>query len=39
MRRDVFLDYIRAMAALFVFFAHKGDKLPGGSIGVSIFFV
>jgi peptidoglycan/LPS O-acetylase OafA/YrhL len=38
MRRDVFLDYIRALAALFVFFTHKGNKLPGGSIGVSIFF-
>ena len=36
-RRDNYYDYIRALAALLVFFAHKG-QMPGGSIGVSIFF-
>jgi peptidoglycan/LPS O-acetylase OafA/YrhL len=35
--RDTYYDYIRAFAALLVLFCHKG-KLPGGSIGVSIFF-
>jgi peptidoglycan/LPS O-acetylase OafA/YrhL len=37
MKRDTYYDYIRALAALLVLFMHKG-KLPGGSIGVSIFF-
>jgi peptidoglycan/LPS O-acetylase OafA/YrhL len=37
MKRDTYYDYIRALAALLVLFTHKG-KLPGGSIGVSIFF-
>ena len=37
MRRDTYYDYIRALAALLVLFCHKG-KMPGGSIGVSIFF-
>jgi peptidoglycan/LPS O-acetylase OafA/YrhL len=36
-RRDNYYDYIRALAALLVLFAHKG-QMPGGSIGVSIFF-
>jgi peptidoglycan/LPS O-acetylase OafA/YrhL len=36
-RRDTYYDYIRTFAALVVLFCHKG-KLPGGSIGVSIFF-
>jgi peptidoglycan/LPS O-acetylase OafA/YrhL len=38
MKRDTYYDYIRAYAALFVFFTHKSFKLPGGSIGVDIFF-
>jgi peptidoglycan/LPS O-acetylase OafA/YrhL len=38
MRRDTYYDYIRAYAALLVFFTHKSFKLPGGSIGVDIFF-
>jgi len=37
MKRETYYDYIRAFAALLVLFAHKG-KLPGGAIGVSIFF-
>jgi peptidoglycan/LPS O-acetylase OafA/YrhL len=37
MKRDTYYDYIRALAALLVLFEHKG-KMPGGSIGVSIFF-
>src|SRR4030088_2853404 len=37
MGRDNYYDYIRALAALLVLFVHEG-KLPGGSIGVSIFF-
>lgn len=36
-KRDNYYDYIRAFAALLVLFCHKG-KMPGGSIGVSIFF-
>jgi peptidoglycan/LPS O-acetylase OafA/YrhL len=36
-RRDSYYDYIRAFAALLVLFLHKG-KMPGGYIGVSIFF-
>ena len=36
-QRDAYYDYIRAFAALLVLFCHKG-KMPGGSIGVSIFF-
>lgn len=36
-QRDSYYDYIRAFAALLVLFCHKG-KMPGGSIGVSIFF-
>lgn len=35
--RDTYFDYIRALAALLVLFGHKG-KMPGGFIGVSIFF-
>jgi peptidoglycan/LPS O-acetylase OafA/YrhL len=35
--RDTYYDYIRAFAALLVLFCHKG-KMPGGAIGVSIFF-
>ena len=35
--RDNYYDYIRALAALLVLFGHKG-KMPGGAIGVSIFF-
>src|SRR5258708_30871417 len=35
--RDSYYDYIRALAALLVLFGHKG-KMPGGYIGVSIFF-
>jgi peptidoglycan/LPS O-acetylase OafA/YrhL len=35
--RSSYYDYIRAFAALLVLFCHKG-KMPGGSIGVSIFF-
>jgi peptidoglycan/LPS O-acetylase OafA/YrhL len=38
MKRDAYYDYIRAYAALLVFFTHKSFKLPGGSIGVDIFF-
>lgn len=38
MKRDTYYDYIRAYAALLVFFTHKSYKLPGGSIGVDIFF-
>ena len=38
MKRDTYYDYIRAYAALLVFFTHKSFKLPGGSIGVDIFF-
>jgi|EndMetStandDraft_6_1072998.scaffolds.fasta_scaffold13541_1 peptidoglycan/LPS O-acetylase OafA/YrhL len=36
-QRDAYYDYIRAFAALLVLLCHKG-KMPGGSIGVSIFF-
>jgi peptidoglycan/LPS O-acetylase OafA/YrhL len=35
--RDTYYDYIRALAALLVLFGHKG-KMPGGFIGISIFF-
>ena len=35
--RDTYYDYIRALAVLLVLFGHKG-KMPGGAIGVSIFF-
>ena len=35
--RDTYYDYIRAGAALLVLLCHKG-KMPGGPIGVSIFF-
>jgi peptidoglycan/LPS O-acetylase OafA/YrhL len=35
--RDNYYDYIRALAVLLVLFGHKG-KMPGGAIGVSIFF-
>jgi peptidoglycan/LPS O-acetylase OafA/YrhL len=35
--RHTYYDYIRAFAALLVLFCHKG-KMPGGPIGVSIFF-
>src|ERR1700759_4767248 len=38
MKRDTYYDYIRTYAALLVFFTHKSYKLPGGSIGVDIFF-
>jgi peptidoglycan/LPS O-acetylase OafA/YrhL len=38
MKRDTYYDYIRCYAALLVFFTHKSYKLPGGSIGVDIFF-
>lgn len=38
-RRVEFFDYLRALAVLFVVMAHyTGRVLPGGSIGVSIFF-
>jgi peptidoglycan/LPS O-acetylase OafA/YrhL len=37
-RRDNYYDYIRALAALLVLFAHKKAQMPGGAIGVSIFF-
>lgn len=34
------LDGLRAVAVLFVFFAHSiGDRVPGGFVGVDIFFV
>jgi peptidoglycan/LPS O-acetylase OafA/YrhL len=36
-QRDSYYDYIRAFAAVLVLLCHKG-KMPGGSIGVSIFF-
>lgn len=36
--RDNFYDCIRALAAALVFLTHDGAILPGGSIGVSIFF-
>jgi peptidoglycan/LPS O-acetylase OafA/YrhL len=35
--RDGYYDFIRAFAILLVLLCHKG-KMPGGSIGVSIFF-
>ena len=38
MKRDTYYDYVRCYAALLVFFTHKSYKLPGGSIGVDIFF-
>jgi peptidoglycan/LPS O-acetylase OafA/YrhL len=38
-RRVEFFDYLRALAVIFVVMAHyTGQILPGGSIGVSIFF-
>ena len=36
MKRDTYYDYIRTCAALLVFFTHKSDELPGGSIGAIV---
>lgn len=37
-QRDNFYDCIRALAAVLVLFTHYNAWLPGGSLGVSMFF-